>query len=287
MEIVETINGVRDHLVRARARGRVGLVPTMGVLHAGHASLIEASRRACDTVVVSIFVNPTQFGPNEDFDRYPRDLRADADVCERLGVDLIFAPSTREMYPRVNRTWIEVEKLSEPLCGAHRPGHFRGVATVCAKLFNIVQPDAAYFGQKDAQQAVLIRRMVADLNLPLEIIVCPIVREPDGLAISSRNRYLDAAQRREATRLYQALSAARRRFAEGVGETGTLIATMREVLSQSPALRVEYVEIVDAETLEPVASIDRPALAALAVHVGSTRLIDNTILDLNDPTASV
>lgn len=287
MEIVETINEVREHLARARLRGRVGLVPTMGALHAGHASLIEAARRACHTVAVSIFVNPTQFGPNEDFDRYPRDLRADADLCERLGVDLIFAPSTREMYPRVNRTWVDVEKLSEPLCGARRPGHFRGVATVCAKLFNIVQPDAAYFGQKDAQQAILIRRMVADLNLPLEIVVCPIVREPDGLAISSRNQYLDAVQRQEATRLYQALSAARRRFAEGVRETAALIAAMREVLSQSPTIRVEYVDIVDAETLEPVASIERPALAALAAHVGSTRLIDNTILDLNDPTASV
>jgi len=288
MEIVETIAGVRRHVAQARRRAlAVRLVPTMGALHAGHASLIEAARRGGGYVVVSIFVNPTQFGPNEDFDRYPRDLEADADLCRRLGVDLVFAPSAAEMYPRPNLTWVDVEKITEPLCGASRPGHFRGVATVCTKLFNIVQPDVAYFGQKDAQQAVVIRRMVADLNLPLEVVICPIVREPDGLAMSSRNRYLDGGQRRDATLLYQALCAARRRFDQGERAVDRLTETMREVLARSPAVDVEYAEIVDAETLEPLTTVDRRALAALAVRIGSTRLIDNTILDLNDPSAPV
>jgi len=288
MEIVETIAGVRRHVAQARRRAlAVRLVPTMGALHAGHASLIEAARRGGGYVVVSIFVNPTQFGPNEDFDRYPRDLEADADLCRRLGVDLVFAPSAAEMYPRPNLTWVDVEKITEPLCGASRPGHFRGVATVCTKLFNIVRPDVAYFGQKDAQQAVVIRRMVADLNLPLEVVICPIVREPDGLAMSSRNRYLDGGQRRDATLLYQALCAARRRFDQGERAVDRLTETMREVLARSPAVDVEYAEIVDAETLEPLTTVDRRVLAALAVRIGSTRLIDNTILDLNDPSAPV
>ena len=288
MEIVETIAAVRERVGRARRDAqRVGFVPTMGALHVGHASLIEACRKACDYVVVSIFVNPTQFGPNEDFDRYPRDLQADAELCRRLGADLVFAPSVQEMYPQANRTWVEVEKLSEPLCGVHRPGHFRGVTTVCMKLFNIIAADVVFFGQKDAQQAIIIRRMVADMNLPLEIVICPTDRESDGLAVSSRNRYLDADQRKDATLLYQALSACRQRFCEGIRDVDVLIAAMREVLSRSGVLRVEYVEIVDVATLEAVSTIEAPVLAALAAHLGSTRLIDNTILDLNDLTVAV
>ena len=281
MKIVTTVAEVRDCVHAARQSGkRIGLVPTMGALHAGHGSLIERAVRECGFAVVSIFVNPTQFGPTEDLARYPRLFEQDAAYSERLGADLVFAPTPEEMYPRPQQTWVDVEKLTEGLCGAARPGHFRGVTTVCAKFFNIVTPDVAYFGQKDAQQAIVIRRMVADLNMPLEICVCPIVREPDGLAMSSRNRYLSPDERRRAVCLFHALESCRRRIAEGWRDAGTLITEMRQII-ETHGGRIDYVYIVDAETLESVETLGSPSLAALAVFFGATRLIDNCRLDLN------
>ena len=283
MEIISTIKQVRRCVANARQDGkRIGLVPTMGALHAGHGALIERAVRQCDFVVVSIFVNPTQFGPNEDLDMYPRTFEQDAAYCEQLGAEVIFAPSAQAMYPQRQQTWVDVETLTDGLCGAARPGHFRGVTTVCAKLFNITTPDVAYFGQKDAQQARVIRRMVADLNMPLDICVCPIVREPDGLAMSSRNRYLSPDDRKRAVCLYAALEDCRRAVAEGYRDTGELIKRMRGRIEQAGG-RIDYVSIVDAETLEPAAALGRTALVALAVFFGSTRLIDNCILDLKNP----
>ena len=281
MEIVSAIAQVRELVGEARQGGkRIGFVPTMGALHKGHASLIEAARGQCDFVVVSIFVNPTQFGPGEDFEKYPRTLDADAGVCEKLGVDLTFAPSAKEMYPSEQLTWVEVEKLTEPLCGASRPGHFRGVATVCAKLFNIVQPDKAYFGQKDAQQAVVIKRMVADSNMPLEIVVCPTVREADGVAMSSRNQYLSAEERKDAAYLYKSLQKCREMIEGGERRAERILSEMRSVLGRARGIKVEYVSIVDADTLGPVQRVEGPILAAAAVWIGSTRLIDNIIVDI-------
>ena len=281
MKIVTTIADAGAVVQTARQNGkRIGLVPTMGALHAGHGSLIERAVRECGFTAVSIFVNPTQFGPNEDLAKYPRPFEQDTAYCERLGADLVFAPTPEAMYPRPQQTWVDVEKLTAGLCGAARPGHFRGVTTVCAKLFNIVTPDVAYFGQKDAQQALVIRRMAADLNMPLEICVCPIVREPDGLAMSSRNRYLSPDERRRAVCLFHALESCRRRVAEGWRDAGTLIREMRQII-ETHGGRIDYVHIVDAETLEPVETLDAPSLAALAVFFGTTRLIDNCRLDLN------
>ena len=261
-----------------RAGRRVGFVPTMGALHAGHASLIRASRAECDFTVVSIFVNPTQFGPSEDLSRYPRTFDADRELCAALGTDLVFAPSADEMYPPDSRTVVEVTKLQDVLCGQSRPGHFRGVATVVLKLFNIVQPDAAYFGQKDAQQALIIRRMVIDLNVPVDVRVRPTVREPDGLAMSSRNRYLDPAQRHHATALYRAVRRVEEMVAAGERSAPALEAAMGETIAAAPGARLDYARVLDAESLDPLATLDRPALAALAVYFGTTRLIDNTIL---------
>jgi len=261
-----------------RAGRRVGFVPTMGALHAGHASLIRASRAECDFTVVSIFVNPTQFGPSEDLSRYPRTFDADRELCAALGTDLVFAPSADEMYPPDSRTVVEVTKLQDVLCGHSRPGHFRGVATVVLKLFNIVQPDVAYFGQKDAQQALIIRRMVIDLNVPVDVRVRPTVREPDGLAMSSRNRYLDPAQRHHATALYRAVRRVEEMVAAGERSAPALEAAMGETIAAAPGARLDYARVLDAESLDPLATLDRPALAALAVYFGTTRLIDNTIL---------
>ncbi|HDS84999.1 MAG TPA: pantoate--beta-alanine ligase [Phycisphaerales bacterium] len=287
MKIVSVIDEIRECVRSARRDGkRLGLVPTMGALHAGHGALIENAVRECGFVVVSIFVNPTQFGPNEDFSRYPRTFEQDTAYCQRLGVDAIFAPSADQMYPRCQQTWVEVEKLTDGLCGATRPGHFRGVTTVCAKLFNIVMPDIAYFGQKDAQQAIVIRRMVDDLNFPLTIRVCPIVREPDGLAMSSRNRYLSPDERRQAVCLYQALESCRQMFDQGCRHANELIELMCGLIERAGG-QIEYVSIVDMETLEPVEIIDRRVLVALAVFIGSTRLIDNCLLDLRPPEKCV
>ena len=280
MEVAETIEKVRSLVKIARSEGRnIGLVPTMGALHIGHISLIEAAVKDCDFVVVSIFVNPTQFGPGEDFEKYPRPLQADLEICEKAGVDVVFAPSPQQIYPTENVTWVNVEKLTEPLCGRSRPVHFRGVTTVCTKLFNIVAPDVAYFGQKDAQQAIVIRRMVADLNMPLDIVICPTVREPNGLAISSRNQYLTAHQKKDAANIYKSLQTCRRMIEAGITETDQIVAKMRKLLQQIPSSEVEYVSIVDAETLESIEKIAGKVLAAVAVKIGPARLIDNILVD--------
>jgi pantoate--beta-alanine ligase len=283
MEVAKTIESIRDLVKAARGGGKkIGLVPTMGALHVGHVSLIEAARHDCDFVVVSIFVNPTQFGPGEDFEKYPRPLEADLKICRKAGVDAVFAPAPEVMYPGENLTWVTVEKLTEPLCGRSRPGHFRGVTTVCAKLFNIVGPDVAYFGQKDAQQAITIKRMVHDLNMPLEIVVCPTVREPSGLAVSSRNQYLSAQKKKDAAKIFQSLEKCREMIAAGVTDPRQVIVEMRNVLKQVPSIEIEYVSIVDAETLETIEEIGGRVLVAVAVRLGSTRLIDNILVDAGD-----
>lgn len=260
--------------VRGSGR-RIGFVPTMGALHAGHLSLVRAARERCDVVVVSIFVNPAQFGPGEDYRAYPRDPEADAARLGKEGVDFLFAPPPEEIYPTGFQTFVEVEKLSRPLCGQSRAGHFRGVATVVTKLFNIVQPDLAFFGRKDAQQSILLQQMVRDLNLPVEIVVCSIVREPDGLAMSSRNAYLSSEERRAALVLYRSLSRARERLEHGASSGKEIVATMRAELAVEPQAREDYVEVVDAETLEPVERLEGTILVALAVRIGKARLIDN------------
>jgi len=280
MEIVNKIDELfvtRDG-IRSRG-GRLGLVPTMGALHEGHLSLIRAAKAKSDVVAASIFVNPTQFGPNEDFTRYPRDLERDLALLERDGVDLVFVPSVEEMYPQQSVTWVAVEGLSDRLCGKSRPGHFRGVATVVAKLFNIVEPDIAFFGQKDAAQVAIIRRMVRDLNMPVAIEACPIVREPDGLALSSRNAYLSPQQRQDALVLFRSLLRVRELFADGERNPAILIKAAKNVLSGSSAVRLDYFEIVDPDELTPLALINQPALVAVAAFVGNTRLIDNIVLE--------
>ena len=256
----------------------VGLVPTMGYLHEGHLSLVRRAREDCDHVVVSIFVNPTQFGPQEDLSKYPRDLDRDLSLLEPLGVDLVWMPTAETMYPPGYQTWVEVEEITRPLEGARRPGHFRGVTTVVAKLFNAVQPDKAYFGQKDAQQAAVIRQMSRDLNFPLEIVVCPIIREPDGLAMSSRNVYLDPEQRKAATVLYRSLCAAKEAYENGERDAEKIRGKMKEVLAREPLAAVQYVSCADYETLEELEEIRGKALLSMAVFVGKTRLIDNFVL---------
>jgi pantoate--beta-alanine ligase len=276
MELAETIGSIRRLVAAARAHGKsIGFVPTMGALHAGHVSLIEAAAKKCDFVVVSIFVNPTQFAPAEDFQRYPRDLVGDMKICAEAGVDVVFAPTAGQMYAQANVTWVDVEKLTENLCGKSRPGHFRGVTTVCTKLFNIVSPDVAFFGQKDAQQALIIKRMVAELNMPLQIEISPTVREPDGLAVSSRNQYLSAEERNDALLLSAALAECEKLVAGGQGNCEVLIDTMHKIISRSSKARIEYISIVDTETLSDIDVIEGAALVALAVKIGSTRLIDN------------
>lgn len=280
MQIARTIDEVRAGVSKARVAGkRVGLVPTMGALHVGHVSLLQAATESCDFVVVSIFVNPTQFGPGEDLENYPKPFEKDVAICERHGAAVVFAPTPEEMYPRQNVSWVNVEKLTEPLCGRSRPGHFRGVTTVCTKLFNIVGPDVAFFGQKDAQQALVIRRMVADLNMPLEIEVRPTVREADGLAISSRNRYLSEQQRREATVLYRSLQKCRAMVEAGVRNAAEIRGAMIAVLEEVPALEVEYVSLVDAESLDELAELQGQVLVAIAARLGPARLIDNILLE--------
>ncbi len=276
MQVVRTIAEVRA--IRRALPGTWGFVPTMGYLHEGHLSLVRRARAENDHVAVSIFVNPTQFGPHEDYNRYPRDLERDLRLLEPLGVDLVFAPSVEEMYPPGFQTWVIVEEVSRPLEGAARPGHFRGVATVVTKLFNIVQPDRAYFGQKDAQQAVVIRRMVQDLNIPVEIVVCPTVREPDGLAMSSRNTYLNPEERRAATVLFRALQAAKARYEQGERDAERLREAMREVIQAEPLARLDYVSVADPETLQELDRVEDRALLSLAVYIGKTRLIDNILL---------
>jgi pantoate--beta-alanine ligase len=274
-----TIDEMRSASRVARHAGkRVGFVPTMGALHEGHLSLVRAARASSDIVVASIFVNPTQFGPNEDLAKYPRSFERDCDLLEREGVDLLFAPSVEEMYPAGAVTWVTVEDLSNKLDGRSRPGHFRGVTTVVCKLFHVVEPDAAFFGQKDAAQLAIISRMVRGLNLPIKILAGPIVRESDGLALSSRNAYLNPDERKRALVLHRSLLRLKELADSGEQDAAKLIAAGREAFSVEPSVRLDYLEIVNPETLDPVQDISRGALAAVAAYVGSTRLIDNVLL---------
>jgi pantoate--beta-alanine ligase len=277
--LVTTREVLHSELAKARRAGRtIGLVPTMGALHAGHLSLAEASRLECDFTVATIFVNPTQFGPHDDFQRYPRTLDSDLDALASVGVDLVFAPEVPEVYRPGHATHVEVRGPAEPLEGRFRPGHFRGVATVVLKLFNLVLPDRAYFGQKDFQQSLVIRRMVADLDLPIEVRVCPIVREPDGLAMSSRNAYLTAQQREEALVLHRSLRRAAELVAAGERDAKAVLDEAQKLFAAVPDVRIEYFTLVDPETLEDVERIDHKTLAAIAAVVGTTRLIDNLVI---------
>lgn len=280
MEIIYTTAWMKQVARDARAKERIlGLVPTMGALHEGHLSLVRAAQKQCSPVVVSIFVNPAQFGPNEDFKKYPRTIEADHAALENLHVDYLFAPPPEEIYPPGFRTAVVVEGLSEKLEGRSRPGHFRGVTTVVLKLFEIAQPRLAFFGRKDAQQARIIRQMATDLNLDAEIVVCPIMREPDGLALSSRNAYLKDADRRAATVLYHSLHAVRREVAAGERDAARLIAAMRRTIDAEPRVALDYAEIVDADTFEPVVSLRKTCYALVAARVGGTRLIDNALIE--------
>lgn len=279
MQIITTIPEVQTATQTLRASGTLGLVPTMGALHAGHLSLIAAAKRDCTHVAASIFVNPLQFGPNEDFTRYPRTFDADYALLESAGVDILFAPAAEAMTPKDATTFVEVPGISDRLDGAHRPGHFRGVATIVAKLFHILAPHRAYFGQKDAAQLAVLRAMTRDLNFPIELIACPIIREPDGLALSSRNRYLSQADRTRATILYQSLLCAAKLHASGIHRAEALIAKLREHLAADPALAIEYTAVVDPDTLLPVESTTQGALLAVAAKFGTTRLIDNFLLE--------
>jgi pantoate--beta-alanine ligase len=278
MNILETIAAARAW--RAESHAGVGLVPTMGALHAGHIALVRRARAENGRVAVSIFVNPTQFAANEDLERYPRDLPRDLALLEEAGADAVFTPRPTEIYPPGFNTWVQVEGVTEMLEGARRPGHFRGVATVVCKLFGILEPARVYFGQKDAQQCVVVRRMVRDLNLPPEVVICPTERADDGLALSSRNVYLSAEQRAAAPVLFRALREAERRFAAGERDAGALRAAMQALVAAEPLARVDYVSVADADTLAELEAISGPALASLAVYFGVTRLIDNTFLQV-------
>jgi pantoate--beta-alanine ligase len=279
MLLLTTIAETRSACARIRADGRtLGLVPTMGALHRGHLSLVRAAQASCDAVAVSIFVNPTQFGPKEDFAGYPRNLEQDCQTLEAAGVDLVFAPSAEEMYPAGAGTFVEVTGLSDRLDGASRPGHFRGVATVVTKLLHIFAPDRAFFGQKDAAQVAILRKMVRDLLFPVQLDVCPTVREPDGLALSSRNRYLTTEQRSQAMVLSRALLAVEREARSGEHDSGKLVAVALRILEEEPEVLVDYCRIVNPDTLEDVPNVDHGGLVAVAARVGSTRLIDNLLL---------
>jgi pantoate--beta-alanine ligase len=274
--ILRTKREVREVLSAWKAAGkRVGVVPTMGALHAGHLSLCERSTAECDRTVVTIFVNPTQFGPHEDLDKYPRTLEADVAALGRYGVDYVFAPSDEEMYPPGHSTFVQPPRVAEPLEGVCRPGHFQGVTTIVLKLLNVVPADVAYFGQKDYQQAAVIRRMVEDLDVPVEIAVCPTVREPDGLALSSRNAYLDPAQRRQALAVSRSLRAAAELIEEGERNADVIREQMRQVLREAGIERIDYVAVVEGHTLTDLQEVTGPAVALVAAFVGETRLIDN------------
>lgn len=285
MQVIDSVAALRQHLGEQRMAGKqIGLVPTMGFLHDGHLSLVHAARQACDVVVMLIFVNPKQFGPNEDFESYPRDMERDLRLARDSGVDVVFTPGVGEVYPEGFQSEVSVRGLTEPLCGASRPGHFDGVTTVVAKLFNMVGPDRAYFGQKDYQQAAVIQRMVRDLNMPLTVVVCPIVRESDGLAMSSRNAYLSPPERRAALVLSRALRVAESRIAEGERQAGSLEAALREMIDAEPLARIDYVAVCDPQTLGPLERLPETVLVALAVHIGRTRLIDNALYTVPQET---
>jgi pantoate--beta-alanine ligase len=280
MELIHTVAWMKQVAAEARRRDRLlGLVPTMGALHEGHLSLVREAKKQCSPVVVSIFVNPKQFGPSEDFQKYPRTLDADRAALENLGVDYVFAPTPEQIYPPGFRTSVAVEGLGDRLEGRSRPGHFRGVTTVVLKLFEIVQPRFAFFGRKDAQQARIIRQMTGDLDLDTEIIVCPIVREPDGLALSSRNAYLSASDRRAATVLYRSLDALRREVSAADQDVVHLLATVRKIIEAEPGVALDYAEIVDVDSLESVLALRKTCYIVLAARVGSTRLIDNALIE--------
>jgi len=280
MEIARDIADARKIVRAARSEGRrITFVPTMGALHLAHVSLMHAAKGGDSFLVVSIFVNPTQFGPNEDFEEYPRDEAHDLTACEQAGVDLVFLPSTDAMYPSDSATTVRVDKLTDTLCGARRPGHFDGVATVVTKLFNIIQPDAAYFGRKDAQQLAVISRMTRDLDMPIEIVGCPTVREEDGLAVSSRNAYLNQQERRQATCLYRSLNKAMNMIESERTDADAIIDAMRRIIDEAGPATVDYISIVDPASMQPVKRIDRGVLVALAVRIGPTRLIDNIEVD--------
>jgi pantoate--beta-alanine ligase len=279
-KVINTVGEMRRASAMAHALSqRIAFVPTMGALHAGHVSLLDEARKHGDQLVLSIFVNPAQFGPKEDLSRYPRPFEADLAKAAAAGVDVVFAPTPEEMYPRGYQTYVEVRKLADGMCGASRPGHFTGVATVVVKLFNIVHPHVAFFGEKDYQQLQIIRRMARDLDLPVVVVGMPIVREPDGLALSSRNAYLSAEERRRALALSAALAAARAKFAEGERDAARVRGAAAEVLETTQDIRIDYLDLRDAETLEPLSgAIERPAVLAVAAFVGTTRLIDNALL---------
>jgi len=284
MQITESISRTRAVVRAAREQGkRIGFVPTMGALHVGHTSLIEAAKACCDFVVVSIFVNPTQFGPAEDLANYPRPLEHDCTLCKEQGVDLVFTPTPETMYGLTEPlTWVTVEQMTDHLCGASRPGHFRGVTTVCTKLFNIVLPDIVFFGQKDAQQVLVIQRMVTDLNMPTTVQICPTVRESDGLAVSSRNKYLTPEQRAQAPCLYRALQACQTLIKQGTLDAEPLVVAMTEVLNEVPHEGIDYICVSNVQTLAPLARIEDKALVALALQLGPARLIDNILVDVSE-----
>lgn len=286
METIRTVSWMKETARLARAENKiVGLVPTMGALHAGHMSLVERAKRECTQVVTSIFVNPTQFGPKEDLAKYPRTFESDAQKIASAGVDAIFAPQPADIYPPNFRTYVNVENLSDRLEGRSRPGHFRGVATVVLKLFEIVQPTYAYFGRKDAQQVRIISQMVRDLNLDVEIVICPIVREPDGLALSSRNVYLTPDERKSALVLNRALTAARDELASGTRDTLQLQSTIQKIFAAEPLASLDYAEIVDADTFDPITRISKPTYILLAATIGKTRLIDNLFIEPSSSTS--
>ena len=279
IKIISGIAAMRSFIKEKKSRGKtIGFVPTMGYLHQGHLSLIRQAKKDNDICAVSIFVNPIQFGPKEDYRKYPRDLERDSILAQSAGCDVIFCPKAKDMYPEDYYTYINVEKLTKTLCGASRPGHFRGVATVVAKLFNIVQPDIAYFGQKDYQQALIIKKMAGDLNMPLKIKAMPIIRESDGLAMSSRNTYLNTKERNEAAVLYQSLLKAKDMIRQGERDAGRIISVVKEMIQKKKSARIDYVAIADAETLGPLKYVKGKSVIALAVWIGRTRLIDNIIV---------
>ena len=281
--VATSIAGARKAMEGARKGGSSrGLVPTMGALHQGHRKLIQVARRECDWLAVSIFVNPAQFGPEEDFDTYPRDLDSDLARCRELGVDLVFQPGRDEVYPATHRTFVEVETVTSHLCGRFRPGHFRGVATIVLKLLNILEPDRAYFGEKDAQQTVVVRQLVKDLNLPVNIRQVPTVRDTDGLAISSRNRHLGPQERKAATALFRTLKEIRTMVLQGARDAGQVRRSGLRLLSREPLVRVEYLDLVDPETMQPVSEVHGPVRAAAGIRVGGVRLIDNLLCEDGD-----
>ena len=277
METIAEVRKITDSW--AKQGLTIGFVPTMGYLHAGHGSLIQRARRENDKVVVSIFVNPIQFGPNEDFERYPRDLEHDREITEQAGADFVFTPSVAEMFPSPNKAFVDISGLGEYLCGAKRPGHFRGVCTIVAKFFNIIRPNRAYFGEKDLQQLVIIERMVRDLSFGIEIVPCPTVRDSDGLALSSRNSYLSEVERRAARIVPESLSLARKAINSGEKDAAVIKRIIAEKIGAEPLAKVDYIEVVDASLLKPIPRIDRPAVVAIAVFIGNTRLIDHLTVE--------